>query len=181
MLGKRPPPLPRPRHQPMAAKPPRGTIRPPSRRIPRQRCRSAGPSRRNPRQQRRNAGSSRRNPRQQRRNTSPCRRNPRQRCRSRPPSRRNPGPRAKSQTPPTTQRIPLTQTTHPPATPLKHQKPGCGQKRPSPTFTRPANSALTGYSPILNLYLRWENGQLKWLAPQTGQPIPTFADERQSP
>ena len=35
---------------------------------------------------------------------------------------------------------------------------------------------LQGYSPVLNLLLRWENGQLRWHNPQTGQHIATFAD-----
>ena len=35
-----------------------------------------------------------------------------------------------------------------------------------------------GYSPTLNLDLRWENGLLKWCDPATVRPIPTFADER---
>ena len=35
---------------------------------------------------------------------------------------------------------------------------------------------LQGYSPVLNLLLRWENGELRWHNPQTGQHIATFAD-----
>ena len=37
---------------------------------------------------------------------------------------------------------------------------------------------LEGYSRILNIHLRWENGNLRWYIPETTRPIPTFADER---
>ena len=37
---------------------------------------------------------------------------------------------------------------------------------------------LEGYSRILNLHLRWENGNLRWHNPGTTRPIATFADER---
>ena len=37
---------------------------------------------------------------------------------------------------------------------------------------------LQGYSPILNLLLRWENRQLRWHNPETGQRLATFSDER---
>ena len=37
---------------------------------------------------------------------------------------------------------------------------------------------LEGYSRILNLHLRWENGNLRWHKPGTTRPIATFADER---
>ena len=35
---------------------------------------------------------------------------------------------------------------------------------------------LQGYSQVLNLLLRWENGELRWHDPATGQHIATFAD-----
>ena len=41
-----------------------------------------------------------------------------------------------------------------------------------------ADGALQGYSRALNLYLRWETGQLKWHDPETGRHISTFEDER---
>ena len=41
-----------------------------------------------------------------------------------------------------------------------------------------AEGVLQGYSAALNLYLRWERGQLGWHDPATGQHIATFADER---
>ena len=37
-----------------------------------------------------------------------------------------------------------------------------------------------GYSAALNLYLRWEDGQLVWHDPATGQPIVTLEYERQA-
>ena len=39
-----------------------------------------------------------------------------------------------------------------------------------------SDEILQGYSPVLNLLLRWENGQLRWHDPATGQHIATFAD-----
>ena len=36
-----------------------------------------------------------------------------------------------------------------------------------------------GYSRVLNLNLRWENGQLLWYDPVTGRHIPTFHEERE--
>ncbi len=41
-----------------------------------------------------------------------------------------------------------------------------------------ADGSLQGYSAVLNLSLRWENGQLGWYDPTTGRHIPTFDDER---
>ena len=41
-----------------------------------------------------------------------------------------------------------------------------------------ADGVLQGYSPTLNLHLRWETGQLKWHDPTTGRHIVTLADER---
>ncbi len=37
---------------------------------------------------------------------------------------------------------------------------------------------LQGYSAVLNLRLRWKNGQLIWHDPATGQPILTYEDQR---
>ena len=37
---------------------------------------------------------------------------------------------------------------------------------------------LQGYSAALNLYLRWESGQLGWYDPETDQHIPTYEDQR---
>ena len=41
------------------------------------------------------------------------------------------------------------------------------------------DGGLQGYSAVLNLYLRWENGQLRWYDPGTGQHIATFRAERE--
>ena len=38
--------------------------------------------------------------------------------------------------------------------------------------------SLQGYSPTLNLYLRWEQGELAFYDPDTGRPLPTLEDER---
>ena len=35
-----------------------------------------------------------------------------------------------------------------------------------------------GYSAVLNLHLRWEQGQLGWYDPATGRHISRFSDER---
>ena len=43
-----------------------------------------------------------------------------------------------------------------------------------------AGSVLQGYSRVLNLLLRWENGQLRWHDPETGRHIATFEDEREA-
>ena len=40
------------------------------------------------------------------------------------------------------------------------------------------DGGLQGYSEALNLYLRWEQGQLGWYDPATGRHITTFEDER---
>ena len=40
------------------------------------------------------------------------------------------------------------------------------------------DGSLQGYSAALNLNLRWENGQLLWHDPATGQPILTYEDQR---
>ena len=43
----------------------------------------------------------------------------------------------------------------------------------------PAENVLQGYSAVLNLYLRWDNGALGWYDPATGQHIATFHTERE--
>ena len=42
------------------------------------------------------------------------------------------------------------------------------------------DGSLQGYSPILNVNLRWSNGQLHWHDPATGEHIATFLSERQA-
>ena len=37
---------------------------------------------------------------------------------------------------------------------------------------------LQGYSHVLNLHIRWENGQLAWYDPDTGRHILTYEDQR---
>ena len=41
-----------------------------------------------------------------------------------------------------------------------------------------ADGNLQGYSAVLNLYLRWADGQLQWIDPATGDHIATFDSER---
>ena len=52
-----------------------------------------------------------------------------------------------------------------------------GQYRPIP-IERLADGVLQGYSAVLNLYLRWDEGQLRWHDPATGRHIVTLEDER---
>ena len=52
-----------------------------------------------------------------------------------------------------------------------------GQYRPI-LIERLPDGTLQGYSAVLNLYLRWEEGQLRWHDPDTGQHIVTLEDER---
>ena len=52
-----------------------------------------------------------------------------------------------------------------------------GQYRPIPIERLP-DGTLQGYSAVLNLYLRWEGGQLRWHDPATGRHIVTLEDER---
>ena len=40
------------------------------------------------------------------------------------------------------------------------------------------DGSLQGYSPVLDLYLRWERGELVFYDPSTGRPIATLEDER---
>ena len=58
-----------------------------------------------------------------------------------------------------------------------------GQYEPIPIEELPDGS-LQGYSPVLNVYLRWEpvqgeQGMLGWYDPETGQHIPTLLAERE--
>ena len=38
---------------------------------------------------------------------------------------------------------------------------------------------LQGYSPALNLIIRWDHGRLEWWDPDTGRPILTYEDQRE--
>ena len=49
--------------------------------------------------------------------------------------------------------------------------------RPLPTELLP-NGVVQGYSPVLDLHLRWEDGRLVWHDPATGRPIASLAEER---
>ena len=50
-----------------------------------------------------------------------------------------------------------------------------GVYQPIP-IERISDEILQGHSQVLNLLLRWENGELRWHDPATGQHIATFAD-----
>ena len=52
-----------------------------------------------------------------------------------------------------------------------------GEYRPLPTELLPGG-VVQGYSPALDLHLRWEEGQLRWYDPATGRPIASLAEER---
>ena len=52
-----------------------------------------------------------------------------------------------------------------------------GQYRPV-DIEEVGDGALQGYSPMLDLYLRWELGELALIDPATGRRITTFEDER---
>ncbi len=39
---------------------------------------------------------------------------------------------------------------------------------------------MQGFSSVLNLYIRWEHGELKWHDPATGRQIATFEQEREA-
>ena len=52
-----------------------------------------------------------------------------------------------------------------------------GQYEPIPIETL-EDGALQGYSAVLDLFIRWEHGELRWHDPETGQHIVTFEDER---
>ena len=51
------------------------------------------------------------------------------------------------------------------------------QYKPIPIETV-EEGVLQGYSTALNLFIRWEHGELGWHDPETGQHIATFAQER---
>ena len=38
------------------------------------------------------------------------------------------------------------------------------------------DDVLEGYSPALNLFIRWERGELRWYDPATGRPLVTIAE-----
>ena len=52
-----------------------------------------------------------------------------------------------------------------------------GAYRPLPTEPLP-DGVVQGYSPVLDLHLRWEEGRLVWHDPATGRPIASLAEER---
>lgn len=54
-----------------------------------------------------------------------------------------------------------------------------GEYRPFPIETL-AEGVFQGYSPALNLYLRWEHEAMRWYDPATGEHIATFESERQA-
>ena len=64
--------------------------------------------------------------------------------------------------------------------------PGYGQRLAGDTLeqdsyrsleiTGIAPDILQGYSPALNLLIRWDHGQLEWLDPATEAPIPSWDD-----
>ncbi len=39
---------------------------------------------------------------------------------------------------------------------------------------------LQGYSTVLNLFVQWQHGELRWYDPETGHEIPTFEQEREA-
>ena len=43
-----------------------------------------------------------------------------------------------------------------------------------------APGILQGYSPALDLFIRWEHGLLEWWDPHTGAPIPSWEDGTQA-
>ena len=44
----------------------------------------------------------------------------------------------------------------------------------------PAPEICQGHSQALGLLVRWDHGQLRWIDPQTAEPIPTIQTERQA-
>ena len=54
-----------------------------------------------------------------------------------------------------------------------------GRYEPIP-ITETDNGALQGYSAVLNLLIRWDNGHLRWYNPETNEEVPTFEQERQA-
>ena len=51
--------------------------------------------------------------------------------------------------------------------------------RPLPVEQLP-DGVAQGYSPMLDLHLRWEDGRLVWHDPATGRPIASLAEEREA-
>ena len=54
-----------------------------------------------------------------------------------------------------------------------------GEYQPIP-IEEVAEGVLQGYSEVLNLYIRWENEQLRWHNPETGRHITNLEDEREA-
>ena len=54
-----------------------------------------------------------------------------------------------------------------------------GEYRPLPTELL-AGGVVQGYSPVLDLHLRWDEGRLVWHDPATGRPIASLAEEREA-
>ena len=52
-----------------------------------------------------------------------------------------------------------------------------GEYQPLP-IEQLSDDTLQGYSPVLDLYLRWHDGKLQWYDPATDRHIVTFDDER---
>ena len=50
-----------------------------------------------------------------------------------------------------------------------------GEYQPIPIETL-EDGALEGYSPVLNLFIRWERGELRWYDPATGRPLVTIEE-----
>ncbi len=54
-----------------------------------------------------------------------------------------------------------------------------GEYQPIPIATL-EDDALQGYSPALNLFIRWEKGELRWYDPGTGRPLVTIEEAEAS-
>ena len=54
-----------------------------------------------------------------------------------------------------------------------------GQYQPI-TLEQLPGGVIQGYSPVLNLHLRWNQGRLEWHDPATGRHILTFDDQREA-
>ena len=52
-----------------------------------------------------------------------------------------------------------------------------GRYEPVPIETI-EDGVMQGYSSVLNLFIQWEHGELRWHDPETGQHIMTFKQER---
>ena len=53
-----------------------------------------------------------------------------------------------------------------------------GEYQPFPIATL-EDDVLEGYSPVLNLFIRWERGELRWYDPATGRPLVTIAEAQE--